>query len=99
MATYSAMKSLVRSTTFWAMVFCLLAAVSPALPWRYHLEQVWIGPVHSASAYTDWHGAVISVTAGVGFLFLLATSPLVPVPWWHPANRNRRRYHECFRTQ
>lgn len=37
---------------------------------------------HPLSAYTDWHGGAISVIAGVGLLFVLATSPLVPVPWW-----------------
>ena len=34
------------------------------------------------SAYTDWHGAALSITGGVGLLFLVATGGVKPAPWW-----------------
>jgi hypothetical protein len=69
------MKRLVCSTTGWGMILCLVAAVSPILPW--HVR----GGV-CASGYGDWHGPTINVIAALGFIFLIATSPLSPVPWW-----------------
>ena len=89
------MRSILKSTASWSMFFCLLAAISPALPWSYQLglalQPATADLLHVASsklalvpvsAYADWHGAAISVAAGIGFLFLVATGSLRPAPWW-----------------
>ena len=83
------MKSTLKSTALWGMLFCALIAVSPAFPWVYHsswelgagfsLEQSVTRPT---SAYSDWHGGVLSVIGGVGVLSLVATGSLRPVPIW-----------------
>jgi hypothetical protein len=84
------MNTILKSTASWGMLFCALAAISHAFPWSYTFsyaiaslqtgspQQIMI-PV---SAYTDWHGAAITVVSGVGLLFLVATGSLRPAPWW-----------------
>lgn len=74
------------------MIFCLLAAISPAFPWSYQwgyesvsdlLRPAFPTPIRIGySAFTDWHGAALSVTGGVGLLFLVATGGIKPAPWW-----------------
>jgi 4-amino-4-deoxy-L-arabinose transferase-like glycosyltransferase len=80
------------------MAACIVAALAPVLPWYFYTGSIPgnrrdlgmfdivynnTGKVEYArSANYDWHGPAISITAGVGFLFLLATSPLTPPPWW-----------------
>jgi hypothetical protein len=92
------MRLLPRTSTQWAMVACVVAAIAPVLPWYYYMGALPIvrsdlgifdlpnnssgRAEYARSANYDWHGPAISITAGVGFLFLLATSPLVPPPWW-----------------
>ena len=34
------------------------------------------------SGYRDWHGGALSVVGGIGFLFLVATGGIRPVPIW-----------------
>ena len=84
------MNTFLKSTTNWGILFCALAAISPAFPWTYHFgfdiaalrtalpQQILI----PTSAYSDWHGAAITVTSGIGLLFLVATGTLKPTPWW-----------------
>ncbi len=77
------------------MLFCVLAAISPAFPWSFQFGYESIADAVGAlgatapkairiplSAYADWHGAAISIAGGVGLLFLVATGGLRPVPWW-----------------
>jgi serine/threonine protein kinase len=64
--------AILKSTSNWGMLFCILAAISPAFsPLSYH-----------DVSYADWHGAAISIAGGVGFLFLIATGAMHPIPWW-----------------
>jgi hypothetical protein len=34
------------------------------------------------SGYGGWEGPVINIVAGLGFMFVFATSAIRPVPWW-----------------
>ena len=86
------MNTFLKSTIGWAMIFCLLAAISPAFPWGYQWGyESFSGLMHPTfpnqiripySAYADWHGAALSITGGVGLLFLVATGGIKPAPWW-----------------
>ena len=80
------------STSGWAMILCLLAAVSPLTPWGPPRGAVWYsdgslipafpGGEVWASGYGGWEGPVINIVAGLGFFFVFATSAIRPVPWW-----------------
>lgn len=83
------LRELLLTTEGWAMGFCLLAAISPALPWNYQatLDRVSLSKMPSfsltwQSAFAVWQGAVICVLGAICFFFVLATSPLTPAPWW-----------------
>jgi len=89
------MKSFLKTTASWGMLFCVLAAIPPALPWSFQTgfasaQDLVSGLQGTAprmvtfaiSAYTDWHGAAISIAGGIGLLFLVATGSLKPAPWW-----------------
>jgi len=87
------MRRLLLSTSGWAMVLCLLAAASPLMPWRYVPQQqlvtdwqmhhsYWVAGEAWVSGYGGWEAPVINIVAGLGFMFVFATSALKPVPWW-----------------
>src|SRR2546425_1185417 len=80
------MKAFLRTTVGWAMIFFLLAAISPAMAWHiapdFQYGQAYSGALTWGSAYADWHGATITTLGLAGFLFLIAVSPLTPAPWW-----------------
>ena len=84
------MKPFLKSTANWGILFCVLAAIAPALPWScgygVDLAAIVAGSAKqvfvTGNAYTDWQGAAITIAGGVGVLFLVATGGLNPAPWW-----------------
>lgn len=65
------------TTTGWALIPCILGSLSPAFPW----VDAGIG-VKMIGFDTGSGGILITILFAVTLLFLFATSPLLPVPWW-----------------
>jgi hypothetical protein len=59
----------------WSLIFFLLAAVSPALPWAV----VAGAPV---DALRGWHGPAITTAGVFGFFLGLAALSIAPAPRW-----------------
>ncbi len=85
------MKDFLKTTAGWGIICCILAATSPALAWSYFpgwelsATGTKVAALIPVAAYADWHGAAITITGGVGVLFLLATGSVKPIPWWRVA--------------
>jgi hypothetical protein len=65
------------STSNWAILFCVAGTVSIFLPWS---ELNTYGSRYNGLG--SWHGIPTGITFVVLFLFLVATTPLYPVPLW-----------------
>jgi hypothetical protein len=69
-------------TTGWAMVFCVAGIVSIFVPWVEVYGGWGFDFTGQRNGLVTWHGVVTGVLFAVLFLFLVATSPLEPVPLW-----------------
>ncbi len=89
------MKTLLKSTACWSLLFCAIAAISPLFPWQYRYDVKSIAEVvgdgttfknkavfNSRPGIAEWPGIAIMVAGGIGFVFLVATGGLRPAPWW-----------------
>src|SRR5438876_3229741 len=83
--------------TGWAMIFCLIGATTVFMPWGWVIPGYENVPPQAAEIFRgfpqippgahynglfSWYGVVTCIAYAVLFLFLVATSPLYPVPLW-----------------
>jgi hypothetical protein len=67
------------------MIFCLIGVAAIFLPWARVPSYEGIGlrvTLADRNGLASWHGIAAGITFVVLFLFLVATSPVYPVPLW-----------------